>query len=439
MGTCSGPDYASLLPDYASLLSRDLWGRILSFAVAGVADESDLGLLSPGYCFKQQAAFHNLRLVCKAFNQAFLDYPHLSRGLVLKSPLGSHNSLMTWLQRHHGSVQTFAGFVESPDVELVLKTLLQRPSALRTVFLQQCNPTGLASLQGWENLTTLEIAVPNDELNLSVLGLTQINTMVLRNGDYRCLHLPEHLSSLTLSGAILVCQPEDACLTSLKKLKLSDSRLQGVHSRGVLGCCSLEGLTCLESLIVHDDAAASSPTDLCCIPPVQVPAEMSVLPNLASLDITIATDSTVHVSFFYGFHSLQDLSVHARGASLHAKNGLHALTRLTSLTLLASDPYNSVEIILDTRWYDLKVLEISCDRFFFLPSLLSLVDLPSLRSVSIVSSLPSDAYGVEVFAALTGLLAKAPNTEFRMNGRNIEQMRRKFSGFQPEYNAGHLT
>ena len=414
-------------PDCASLLSLDLWSRVLSFVVAGVADESDIGLLSPVQCCKDQAAYYKLRLVCKTFNQAFLDYPHLSRGLALKRPLRSHNSLMTWLQRHHGSVQTFAGFVGSPTVESVLRALLQRPSALRTVFLQQCTPNKLASLQGWENVTALEVAVPDHELNLSMLSTPRLETMVLRNGNYCCSQLPEHLSSLSLSRATLVCQSEDACLTSLKKLKLSDSQLQGVHSRGVLGCPALEGLTCLESLIVFDEWH----TDFCCTAPLQLPAEMCALTNLASLDITVATDSTVNVGCFYGFHSLQDLSVHASGAALHANNGLHALTRLTSLTLLASGQYNSIDIVLNTCWYDLKllqVLEISCNNFAFYPSLLGLVDLPSLRIVSIVSGLPSDAYGVEVFAALTGLLAKAPNTEFLMNGANVEQMKVKFSG-----------
>ena len=343
-------------PDYASLLSRDLWGRVLSFAVAGVADGSDMAFFSSRQWSKEQAAYFKLRLVCKAFNQAFLDYPQLSRGLILRRPVRSRNSLTTWLQRHHGSVQTFAGFAGSPTVELVLKALLQRPSASRTVFLWQCNPKALARLQGWENLTYLEIAEPYDQLNLSMLSIPQLKIMVLRSGYYHCWHLPEHLSSLTLAGAILFCQPENACLTSLKKLKLSDSRLQGVHSRGVLGCCFLEGLTCLDSLIVYNDDTASLPTDLCCTAPTKLPAEMSALTNLASLDVTIATDSTAHVSCFYGLHSLQDLSVHARNAPLHANNGLHALTRLTSLTLLASDRYNRADIVLNTCWYDLNLL-----------------------------------------------------------------------------------
>lgn len=91
-------------------------------------------VFSPPGSVREQAAIYNSRLCCKAFNQAFLDYPHLSHGLVLKRPLRSLNSLTAWLQRHHGSVHAFAGFVGSPTVELHLDTLSQRPSTLRTAL-----------------------------------------------------------------------------------------------------------------------------------------------------------------------------------------------------------------------------------------------------------------------------------------------------------------
>lgn len=418
-------------PNHAGPLTLDLWGRVLSFAVASVADESNMGVLPPSLCFKEQAEFYRLRLVCKAFNQAFLDYPHLSRGLILQHPLGSISSLMAWLQRYHGSVQTFAGF-ESPIVEVVLFSLLRRPSALRTVFLQPCKLPGcrldLRCLQGCETLTTLEIAVLVDDiLDLSKLSIPHLQTMVLQNGYYHSAQLPEKLSSLTLAEATLVCQPADACATALKKLKLSDSRLEGLHTRGVVGCCALEGLTCLESLIVTNlNDAASDATDLCCTWPVQLPAKISALTNLTSLDVTVSTSSGLRLDAFYGCRSLHDLSVHSCGAQMLVSNGLQALTRLTSLTLLASDRHNKKSICLHTDWdgmVSLQVLDISCGVFDFYPSLVGLVGLPSLRAVNIVNSFPLDEMSAEVFAALIGLLAKESNAEFRINGRNAQQIR----------------
>lgn len=188
-------------PNCDALLSLDLWGRVLAFAAPRSADDKRLGSLSPPPRFRDQAAFYQLRLRCKTFNQAFLDYPHLCRALVLTHPPRSRNSLLRWLQRHHGSVRSFAGYVGSPTVELVLKALLQTPSALRTLFLYQCDPKGLTSLQGWgnlKNLTTLDIVDPLDQLDLSMLNILRLETMELHAGSYRCIHLPEHLSSLTL-------------------------------------------------------------------------------------------------------------------------------------------------------------------------------------------------------------------------------------------------
>ena len=314
-------------------------------------------------------------------------------------------------------------------MELVLKALLQTPSALRTLLLKQCDPKGVTRLQGWENLISLEIDAPLDDLNLSMLSILRLETMELSNGSYRCLHLPEHLSSLSLNGATLVCQPEGACLTSVKELELFGSDLIGVHPTGVLGCSALEALTCWDSQIMVD-GDIHSPTDLRCISPVQLPAEMSALTNLASLDIKVAADSAVHISCLYGLYSLQHLSVHAQGSPLFAMNGLHALTRLTSLTLLAFDELNGVRLVLDTCWDDLKLLkalEIGCDTLDFRPSLFGIVDLPSLRFVNVYSSLPSEAKAVEIFAALTGLLAQNSNIEFQMNDATIQDIRAQYA------------
>lgn len=417
-------------PNCAGLLSLDLWGRVLSLAAPRSADDKRLGSFSPPQCFRDQAAFYQLRLVCKTFNQAFLDYPHLSRGLVVTPPLRDRTSLLRWLQRHHGSVRSFADYVGSPTVEFVLKALLQAPSALRTLFMYQCDPKGLTCLQGWGNLTTLAIVDPLDELNLSTLNILRLETISLHAGSYRCIHLPEHLSSLTLDGATLVCQPEGACLTSVKKLRVSfDSQLEGVHPNWVLGCCALEGLTCLESRIVVG-RDAQSPADLCCTIPAQLPAEISALTNLASLRIAVATNPVMHISCFYGLHSLQDLNVYARGAHLFATDGLHALSRLTSLTLSAHDYLDGVSIVLDTCWDDLKllkVLKIDCNSFDFCPSLFGLVSLPSLRFVSIDSSLPCEPQEVGIFAALTGLLAQNSNIGFRMNDASIQDIRAEYA------------
>ena len=80
-------------------------------------------------------------MVCKAFYEAFFICPQLCRSMILKRPISSMRSLMTWLKRHHGSVQVFAGFAESPTEQMILSALshVQRPSVLRRLYLQQCS------------------------------------------------------------------------------------------------------------------------------------------------------------------------------------------------------------------------------------------------------------------------------------------------------------
>ena len=161
-------------------------------------------------------------MVCKAFDEAFFICPQLCRCLILKRPISSMRSLMTWLKRHQGSVQIFAGFAESPTEQMILSALSQRPSVLRRLYLQQCSWLSLACLRGSESLTTMELTMPTRKLDLSQLRLPHLQTLVLQNGFYYSPCLPEHFSSFDF-GFCLVCQPNEACARSLKKLKLSNN------------------------------------------------------------------------------------------------------------------------------------------------------------------------------------------------------------------------
>ena len=418
-------------PDNASILNLDLWSRVLSLVQADVlraAETHEMYLVSEG-CYIQQALFYRLRMVCKAFNEAFLTFPQLCRSLILNRPIRSVRGLMTWLKRHHGSVQKFAGFAESPTEQMILSALSQRPSVLRRLYLQQCSWMSLACLKGSESLTSLELAAPMGKLDLSQLRLPHLQRLVLQNGFYYSPCLPEHFSSLTLSAATLVCQLNETCATSLKKLKLSDkSRLQGLHSRGVVGCSALEGMTCLESLLVTNlNQAASTTTDLCCTGPVQLPAEMSALTKLLSLEVVMATMDAQLIDPLYGLGSLQSLNVHTRGADSHVTRGLQALTCLTSLTLHAGGYHNGWSLFLDTNWDGMKqlqVLDISCTGLDCTPSLLGLANIPSLRSVNISNTFRHGSSSA-VLGNLISLLRRQTNVEYCFTNPMAIQTRHK--------------
>ena len=99
----------------------------------------------------------------------------------------------------------------------------------------------------------------------------------------------------------------------------------------------------------RSDQAASTTTDLCYTGPVQLPAQMSALTKLLSLEVMVATRDVLVIEPLYGLCSLQSLNVHARGADLHVTHGLQALTGLTSLTLHAGGYQNGWSLFLDTE------------------------------------------------------------------------------------------
>ncbi len=418
--------------DYASELSNELWAKVLSLTVSGVADESDMRFLSPKLCLSEQARFYRLRLVCKRFNDVFVEYPHLCRGVVLKEQyLDSLDtlrlaSLVAWLLRYCGLVRTLAAY-GGTTLSGILATMADQPSTLQTVLAQRCNNLAVQQLSRFDQLTTLELVTPmTNMLNVSPLQhSSSLQRLVMQNGSFNAQMLPPHLTSLHLAGSELTSARDCSCVTSLRKLKLSDSKLYGIHRQGLPACVALEGLTCLEGCISADAAYRSQSLMFANdVSDFQLPVGLSALTCLASLDATVATDQTLELLPFYQLTSLQDLSVHVRGADMIVNQGLSALSRLTSLTLLVSSEASDVEIIFGTDWtgMQLQVLDISCDLLNFGYRMLGLIKLPHLRQVNFVSGRPHNDYCVSMFAALVHGLATKSRVHLRMNGTSTSRI-----------------
>ena len=78
------PSPNAFLPGH---LSDDLWAKILLELEGGVTDGLCLRVVEPYSMAKSQSEFHQLRLVCRKFNDVFIRCPRLFRGLILSRSL----------------------------------------------------------------------------------------------------------------------------------------------------------------------------------------------------------------------------------------------------------------------------------------------------------------------------------------------------------------
>ena len=275
----------------------------------------------------------------------------------------------------------------------------------------------LPSFAAFDHLTVLEVVAPGDGLvDLSTLQLSKsLQTLVMQDGTFETKSLPPNLTYLFLARSKLTSYKGCSCVTSLTRLNLVNSSLLGLHSQGLSACHALEGLTCLESCITATDMQQYlmfNQTSFI------LPLGLSALTSLRCFDATIASISTVTLDAIYELTSLQDLTVHVRGASLLANDGLSRLSMLTSLRLLAYSANQNEGVQLFTGWLDmqaLQVLYISCDWFSFGRDIVGLVKLESLTLVNIKSARPYDHKSFAFFAALAHGIAKHPCAQLCLN------------------------
>ncbi len=416
--------------DFANGLSLELWAQIMSLLVSGVPEETAKRLLSPKRIFSQQlsqqASFYRLRLVCKRFNEVFLEYPDLCRVLVFRQQQADtlSPSLVAWLKRYHTYVQSLAAYCGNSALIQLLEMLSSSKNHLQSVLVQNNLCGFLPSFAAFHLLTVLEVVAPGDgPVDLSTLQLSKsLQTLVMQDGTFETKSLPPNLTYLFLAKSKLTSYEGCSCVTSLTRLNLVDSSLLGLHSQGLLACHALVRLTCLESCITAMDMQQCLTFNRNSF---VLPLGLSALTSLRYFDATIASTSTVTLYAFRELTSLQDLTVRARGASLWANSGLSQLSMLTSLRLLARCANQNAGVQLFTEWYGmqaLQVLDITCDYFSFGRDILGLVRLENLRQVNIMSGRPYDHKSFAFFAALAYGIAKHPCAQLCLNDVPVEQV-----------------
>ena len=105
----------------------------------------------------------------------------------------------------------------------------------------------------FRQLETFHLAVSGDtELDVSALQfLPCLETVALDTGEFTTEAMPPNLTSLLLVEAVLDGPQDTGCMTSLKKLSLSQSRWS--CNVDLPRFSLLEGLTCLRSIVSLKD------------------------------------------------------------------------------------------------------------------------------------------------------------------------------------------
>ncbi len=411
-----GPDGAPQLPD-------EIWAKILFHLEGGVGDGLALRYCEPNSLLEAQAEYYRLRLVCRKFEQIFRQQHQLCRGLAVPVSLSDQRlqSLESWLQEHSNCVQNLAAYCGSPGLDSAIDLLAGPPPKLASVFLCDCSISALNKLTVFTSLTSCELVEPQvSVLNLTPLQpLANLQKLVVADGLFITTQLPPHLTNLTLNHAVVTAAEQCSCVTSLKKLRLLDSQLIGLHSDGIAACSAVQLLVCeqgqLQAGMGHLCLACSHEL------PFTVPPGLSSLEKLKYLSLAIASTGASlpydvaqyghDLSCLQGLTSLEELSVHSCADDIFVPSGVTALQKLSVLSLNVAPNEGADDepsVILDIDWAALQMLKslrIDAPTFVCQCSIVGLATVKQLTHITWGHS-AYDAQSTKCFAALMYKLAK---------------------------------
>ena len=284
-------------------------------------------------------------------------------------------------------------------------------TSLDNVFLSQCSSSTVQLISGLTSLTYCEIQSPEDTIDLTSLkALVKLQKLHLTDGYFYAAGLPAHLTNLTVNAADMLIPHSPlgcSCVTSVRKLRVKDGELVGLHPCGLLACSAVDHLQIVRCSIPPDEPeqcvslAHESAISTCLPPGVSALTLLSSLTvTLGNLDSTLLDTDLVDLGPLHALPLLQDLSVRSEslGVDLRLSAELGALQNLTCLTLSApehdeDDQSDCPTVSLDVEWGNLHALQhlgVYNWRFSCTSSILALTTLRHLSVVSFDNNRPAD-------------------------------------------------
>ena len=380
---------------------------------------------------KQQAHYHQLRLVCRRFRNIFQQHLQLSRQVML-SCCFTHDSLLSfysWLQRHETAVQSIKIFSHTQFLEPALKALKDLAPGLVNVQVRSCSPSAVVLLSFFTSMVVcqlqsrqcLDISDLQAAPSLRSLGLQGDNKLT---SQFTALQLPRHLTELTLNAAKMHIAESCKCVTSLRVLTVSGGEIHGLHDQGLPACSKLQALSCWsDSLFTSKDSGCFStiPNSVHFLSA----SELSALSCIRELSVdctyTAWPEVVVDLNPLFALKGLESLwlqwDTYLGAEPLQVQSGIIALSRLSQIHLVSR-----FEVCLDVDWQLMCVLQsltvncrLRCDeRMLDLSRLTTLrcLDITHCRACNgdslsvlkrLVSSIHSNCPGVSMLYDKKGL------------------------------------
>ena len=411
----------------APLLNPDVWSEVF----ARLEDRQvETGSWNDAKARQQQRELHQLKLVCKQFSDIFTSQPELVQGLHLHSklPRNATTSLLAWLRRSNGSVQTFTSSCDTSLMHAVMAGLIASSPLLRVMDISN---TTSWSIQLTAAFTSLEkCALQQNGAELRYLDLTPLQGLP----KLQHLHLQGHFKQLHRLPSLTSLQCKDAEISAtlncnfgsmLQFLMLKDSSLQGVHANGLQACTALTELVLSAARLLDIAYNCHLTRDL-----VMIPAGMEMLTRLCKLTLSTGVCShgdTANLECIASITSLQDLSISFGNCRSDVIKHMISLTNLTRLVVtgLTSDVDIFPLLTTDFHWCGLQALQTLCILRCSVQlghGVASLLQLNYLKHISFEGSIFEGDNAIECLAALSYHFANShPDAKLVLQTRDVLQ------------------
>ena len=418
------------------MLSDELWFQILSYLHPGDCHEPHFWSLA--VLAKDQKEFFQLRRVCSKFNQLFLDFPVLSRCLVLNWHKPSRPvhapGLLAWLRRFSWSVEHLKLTCGAPILQMVFGDLVTQTQRLRSLTLGNFDKTDLQLASLFTNLTRLALSESNPYHSFEIdalQALPYLQEILLHSGEFRTPRLPSGLLALQLEEADLQLKSSADGIAPLQQLRMRHSHLTINHNKGLPAHTTLEELHLQDSCIAgryasfydHANRFGSFHRGRFSCP------DLSPLQCLKTLYVKVAgslSEDIVNWTCLYCLTALQALTLHSTTHDLYLSQNSTTLDTLTSLRLIgAASSYMGtvVSVAIDVNWRAMPCLQslyIESDVLTLGSHMSSLMGAPALKHANIVDSRRVSAQAPYRLAALvSSTVVQRPDVMFVLNGKRM--------------------
>lgn len=239
-------------------------------------------------------------LICKHFNDLFVQHSELSRHILLRPdyPSSCLPSLLGQLHRCRRSTLTMDLLCTDTDV---VSRVLQQPLQLKAATLKVVSQATVALLSGLSSLQRCElISLQTDTCLEPMSNLPALKSLKLSGGIFTDLQSFAHLTNLEVlqasASGVVKCQFS----SKLRRLVVKNGLLYNI--KGLSGCRKLQALTIRGHSCVTSQSASETLSSLsyCLIP--QSLSKLSALTKLA-LDVRPnANPAELAAAAFWGCH-----------------------------------------------------------------------------------------------------------------------------------------